>query len=205
MTTAFLLAQIFGFVFVCLFFSNFRWLLSRACVRRGKTTHSTNYWSVPPSYQKPESKLSTRVHLVGRWLRWTLSSARNWEFLMFYHSTFHLGTSCVFFCHEFWLPFRMLHLAERSTFFGQYHLSIKKKDTSNSHFLPEVWWCWWSQASWTNSCSLFCIQFDFRNYSLSQRLVIRFRDLSTKQQVCSFDIWLNSCIPAVQVINSVTH
>lgn len=53
-------------------------LVAEPCLRQErKNTRSTNYWSVSPSYHKPESTLSARAHLVRRWLRWTLSSARN--------------------------------------------------------------------------------------------------------------------------------
>lgn len=103
-----------------------------------------------------------------------------WEFLVFYHSTFHPA----FFLPWVWLSFRMLHWTARSTFFGQTLLERKKSYTQR--LLPTAGMVVLMKPSFLDhSCSLFCIQFDFMNHSLSQRLVIRFRDVGTKQQVYS--------------------
>lgn len=89
-----------------------------------------------------------------------------------------------FFCHEF--DYLLGCSIEQQEVFSsvRHYLSVKKRYTQR--LLPTAGMVVLMKPSFLDhSCSLFCIQFDFMNHSLSQRLVIRFRDVGTKQQVYS--------------------
>lgn len=87
-----------------------------------------------------------------------------------------------FFCHEFDYLLGCSIEQREVIFFGQILLERKKRYTQ--WLLPTAGMVVLMKPSFLDhSCSLFCIQFDFMNHSLSQRLVIRFRDVGTKQQV----------------------